>query len=140
MAVTDAVGPIYEFYLLGGGPAGGPLNLPSPEDLLKTIEGFSMRLLMLNDLDNMRDCINLSGKTAALAYQAYKAFAEGDDFRGSLLIAETIAQLYTDVDFCEASVSDKELHAFTQWLKNLASFEYLTQAATANMHLHYQEI
>lgn len=57
-----------------------------------------------------------------------------------MIAAQTIAQLYTDVEFCEAAVSDKEMHDFVQWLKVLLSFESITQAATENMHLHYQEI
>ena len=65
--LTAAVGPIQDYYLLGGG-LGLEGNLPSLHDILVAAEGFNYRLLMLNDLLDLKECVDL---TDQMAYQVY---------------------------------------------------------------------
>ena len=140
MALTEAVGPISSFDLLSAGGYVGdfPIPLPSMDHLKMMLENMFKRLVELNELYELRNCMNLSEEALGLALKAYKKFAKEDIFGGFAVLAELSAVLFDDFEQCTASKEDVEL--FLSWSKVFLGFKPLTEATTAQMHLHYQEI
>ena len=78
MALTEAVGPISSFDLLSAGGYVGdfPIPLPSMDHLKIMLENMFKRLVELNELYELKNCMNLSEEVLGLALKAYKKFAK----------------------------------------------------------------
>ena len=110
-ALTVAVGPIEKFYLMGGGKNGLDLN-----SILAVMEGLNYRLLMVNELLDLKECVDLTADTALIFYQAYEDVIAGDTMGGFMKAAEGIAEMYVDIKYCKSAIDDDEITDFIKWL------------------------